>query len=251
MSSLDLNCDLAEISIHTGRNFDDKLMPFLSSCNIATGGHAGDDDTMRNALELSKLHGVAVGAHPSYPDRENFGRKTLDIPLEDLRNSIAEQIAHFISIANELDISVHHVKPHGALYNDMVQDKEKAKLIIGLIKSINPDLQLYGLANSPIAALAAQEGIRFIHEGFADRAYDEQTKLRGRKKEGAVLTDLNLIEAQLARFAHKKTILLHSGEEVPLAVETICLHSDTENSVNILSSIRRFLDKENIHVRCT
>jgi len=251
MKDIDLNCDLGEVLLSSGRNYDDALMPYLTSCNVATGAHAGDDETIKYVIGLAQSHQVEIGAHPAYPDKENFGRVSLDIALDKLGDSLRSQISNFMSLANSLDVKVHHIKPHGALYNDMVHDREKSELVISIVKEIDPSLQLYGLANSNIADLAQQEGIQFIHEVFGDRAYDTRTALRNRKLEGSILHEIDQIEEHISVMVHKDSIRLYNGEEKPSQAQTICVHSDTENSSRILAFISSYLKDNRIDVRPT
>jgi len=251
LKQIDINCDLGEVLLSSGFNIDAELIPYVSSCNISTGGHAGDEETMKHAMLFAKKHNVAVGAHPSYPDRENFGRRSLDMPSEELYDSLYEQVFRFIKVAEYLGVNVHHVKPHGALYNDMVKDREKAEIVISLIKEIDPHLQLYGLANSGIENLAAKENITFRHEVFADRAYENVHALRNRKLNGSVISDIRLIEKQLSKVLLDGVIRLYDDTLVPTKADTICVHSDTENCKEILKKITAYLKHNNIHVSPT
>jgi len=251
LNKIDINCDLAEVLIRSGENIDHKLMPYISSCNISTGAHAGDRETTESAIKNALKHNVAIGAHPSYPDREYFGRRSMNMDLIALRDTIYKQITQFIDLAKSQGAEVHHVKPHGALYNDIILDRKKAELLISTIKDIDPQLQLYGLAQSNIAKLAEQEGIQFIHEVFADRAYEGRDQLRSRRLEGAVLEDPEYIKSQIASLVHNGLVTLYGGERVPLHADTICVHSDTKNSEDILVCIFNYLKQENIDVSST
>jgi len=251
MKQIDLNCDLGEVLSASKNNFDHKLMPYLSSCNIATGGHAGDDATMHYTIELANNNNVAIGAHPSYPDRVNFGRKSTELSLHALRDTLHSQISNFCSIANKLNTKVHHVKPHGALYNEMQMNNGKAELVISIIKDIDPEMQLYGMANSAIEGLAAQEGIQYIHEVFADRSYDALTQLRSRENEGALLTELVQVEKHIERIVKKGSICLYNGIEENIKAQTVCVHGDTANSVRILAFLSSYFEKNQIDVSPT
>ncbi|MEQ9231485.1 MAG: LamB/YcsF family protein, partial [Cyclobacteriaceae bacterium] len=159
MKTIDLNCDVGE-----GINNEELLMPFLSSCNIACGMHAGDESTMRRVVDLAASHEVAVGAHPSFKDRENFGRKEMDLELEEITNLVKIQILKLKEICEEKGTSLHHVKPHGALYNQAAKSSEISEAIVRAVEEVDPSLQLYGLADSEMQS-ACSGRIPFIAEG--------------------------------------------------------------------------------------
>jgi UPF0271 protein len=169
---VDLNCDLGE-----GCSTDEAIMPFISSANIACGYHAGDEATIKKTLSLAKVFQVTVGAHPSYPDRENFGRKEMDLSIQEIKSLVIEQVRLVQSLATAMGLTLHHVKPHGALYNKAAKDEETAKAIAEAVYTIDPSLILFGLANSESGKAAKKIGLQFYNEVFADRTYTDQVSL--------------------------------------------------------------------------
>ena len=179
---VDLNADVGE-----GCGQDAALMPLISSANIACGGHAGDDDSMREAVALALEHGVAIGAHPSFPDREHFGRQEMQLGARDLHECIVAQIESLASIAQTQGTRLRHVKPHGALYNMAARDEELAETVVTAIRSVDPSLMLFGLAGSALLTVATRLGLRAISETFADRAYRPDGSLQPRNEPGSVI----------------------------------------------------------------
>ncbi len=249
IQEIDINCDLGEVELNSGENIDHLLMPYLSSCNIACGGHAGDLDSIRHTMDLARMHRVAIGIHPSYPDKENFGRKSMDISLQDLRGALEEQISNCIQIAKSMDLAIHHIKPHGALYNDLVKQPEKAEMFIRLMKDLDSSLLLYGLANTDLADRAVQAGIPFIHEVFADRAYANIHSLRSRSLENSVFHSLSDIEKRIASLITRSSLILYDGTEQNTKADSICVHSDTQGSEKALAFISNYLKKHKVDVR--
>jgi len=243
MIKIDLNCDLGETQ---DGKLDEQIMPYISSCNIACGGHFGDEGTMEQTILLAKENSVSIGAHPSFPDKENFGREVLDISLEDLRSSLESQLTHFLKICDKHRIKCQHVKPHGALYNEAAKNEAYAKLIVQLIQSINPNLKLYGLADSLMQQIANQSTIEFVPEAFADRAYEPDKTLMSRKREGAVLQESIVLEQILDIAKHQK--INAAGKRLDLVAKTICLHSDTQGAVNLAKTIHQKLVQEGIEI---
>ncbi len=181
---IDINCDIGE-----GIGNEPDLLPLISSCNIACGGHAGNDDSIIECLKLAKKHNVLVGAHPSYPDRENFGRISMDISDSDLTDAIQAQLNNFISKCNTEQIKLHHIKPHGALYNDIAKDAKKAALFLNTISKFKSDIFLYVPYDSVVQKMAISEGFKVKREAFADRNYTSDLNLVSRKEDNALITD--------------------------------------------------------------
>jgi len=230
---IDINCDLAE-----GGAYDERLMPLISSCNIACGGHFGDTYTIETAVRLALRHHVNIGAHPSYPDTENFGRKTIDIELKELKKSLKGQIVLVKDIAERLGGRLHHVKPHGALYNELKHHKEKSHMIIDLIQEIDDNLVLFVSPKSILKELANNK-VKTFTEGFADRAYQSDFSLVPRVETGAVLEDKFVIANRVKKMIRNHEIITHNGEILQQKFDTICVHSDTQNSVEILEHIQQ------------
>jgi len=231
--TIDMNCDMGERA-----DIDEAaLMPWISSANVACGGHAGDEAMMEHTLELARRFGVAAGAHPGYPDRANFGRDEMAMRPEDLASSVFEQIARLDAVASRLGIPLAHVKPHGALYNVAVRHSEVAGAIASGVARWRRDVVLVGLAGSPMLDVWRAAGFRVASEGFADRAYESDGSLRSRKLPGALLTD----PAEAAGHAWR---LAQTG-----TMDTLCVHSDTPGAAQIVRAVREGLDRRGVLVR--
>jgi len=222
------NCDLAE-----GGKYDERLMPLISYCNIACGGHFGNEQSVLKAVQLAIKNNVKIGAHPSYPDVENFGRQKVDMSLKDLRKSLKTQILLVKDTVERLGEKLYHIKPHGALYNELKYDKEKSLMMIDLLKEIDNVLVLFVPPKSVIKEEAKNE-IKTLIEGFADRAYEEDLSLVSRGEKGAVLHDKNQILEKVKLMGLESKIITLNGVILNQKIDTICIHSDTENSVEIL-----------------
>jgi len=232
------NCDLAE-----GGKYDERLMPLISYCNVACGGHFGNKQTVLEAVQLAIKNNVKIGAHPSYPDVENFGRRKMDMSLKNLRKSLKTQILLVKDTVERLGEKLHHIKPHGALYNELKYDKEKSLMMIDLVKEIDDELVLFVPPKSVIEEEAKNE-IKTLIEGFADRAYEEDLSLVSRGKTGAVLHDKNQILEKVKLMGLEDKIITLNGVILNQKIDTICIHSDTENSVEILEYLYSSLHKK-------
>ena len=231
---IDLNCDLGE-----GYN-DAPIFPYISSCNIACGGHYGDKKSIHQAIASALEHEVAIGAHPAYPDRENFGRKVLDISIAELKKSIADQLETFINICAQLNTKPTHIKPHGALYNEMAKDEPLSHSILQLFTEICPEVVVYGLSGSATERVAQEMSIPFIKEGFADRAYSQNKSLLSRSLPGAVLTEWTQIQSQLDGLLRGQLNTI-DNKKISLKIESICLHGDTPSASNIIPHIYEYV----------
>ncbi|MEM0998999.1 MAG: 5-oxoprolinase subunit PxpA [Bacteroidota bacterium] len=245
--TLDLNCDLGELKPGASRNFDAELMPYLSSCNVACGFHSGNPELMEQTMRAALAHGVQIGAHPSYNDRENFGRASVTVPRSVLLAELRYQIAAAKGMAESLGAQLHHVKPHGALYNDLAHDRKLAADFIGLVQEIDPKLKIYLLAGSPAIAVCRVADMVAVAEGFADRRYQQQDRLRSRQYPDAVLHEAAAITAQIDDFLAGQ-VRTAEGEVCKIAVESICLHSDTPDAVRLGKSIHDHLRQKNVHI---
>jgi len=230
MSRVDLNADLGEAA------GEEPIYTLVSSANVACGGHTGDAESMRRAIRLAQAHGVAIGAHPAYPDREAFGRRSIAISTEALTAAIADQIRELLRLAAEAGASVTHVKPHGALYNDAARDPRIAAAVADGVRLVSDELLVFGLAGSPALASWAAAGLRTAAEGFADRAYRSDGTLVPRSEPGALLLDPQ-------NAATQAVALVRSGR-----VDTLCVHSDTPGAVTILAAVRRRFADEDIRI---
>ncbi|MDB4297343.1 5-oxoprolinase subunit PxpA [Flavobacteriaceae bacterium] len=229
---IDFNADLGE-----GFLFDQELMQYISSCNIACGGHTGNENSMRATLALAKQNKVTVGAHPSYPDPANFGRKPMDIDLDVLEQSIYFQVAELLRISKEENIKVAYIKPHGALYNKAAVCKETAKVIIKVLNLLEADLALMGLPNSELEILAIENNITFIKESFADRRYHATGKLVSRNNARAVIHSKEEVWGQLKPILENGKAISLEGEQFSLITDSICFHGDTPEALELVSYV--------------
>lgn len=248
-TAIDLNCDLGEWISDEGPDLDKAIMPYISSCNVACGGHTGNEITMRWTVILAKKNGVKVGAHPSYPDRAGFGRRHMEMDIEELKNSIKNQILRLKDIAEAEGVTLHHVKPHGALYNAASKYHDIARAVTESIKELSISIPIYGQADSELEKLALKNGLEFKAEVFADRAYEDDLKLRSRSLEGAVLHREEEVLSQIFEMMVEKSVTTYSGKKVPIKADTICLHSDTKGARELAKNIHQFLKNHGITVR--
>jgi 5-oxoprolinase (ATP-hydrolysing) subunit A len=242
-SSLDLNADLGEGSGH-----DAELFELISSANIATGFHAGDSDTMHAAISAAKKHGVAVGAHPSFFDRENFGRKELTIPNEEVFDAVAYQLGIFQAVASALDVRPNHVKPHGALYNMAVRDAKLADAIARAIESVDPKLILFAPDKSELARASEAHGLQIAREIFADRNYLNDGWLVPRTRPDALLDDPKEAAQRVLRMLREGKVRSVEGRDVDVRGETICVHGDTPGAVEFARELRTRLEAEGVDI---
>lgn len=233
---IDLNADLGE-----GCGDDAGLMTVISSCNIACGGHAGDTASMRDAVELAADNSVRIGAHPAYPDREGFGRRTMDLPPADLTEALRRQILSLTDIAAGAGQSIDHVKPHGALYNLAAVDQTLAYLVAETVAACLPGTRLVGPPGSHLTEAAEATGLAYLGEGFADRAYTPEGRLVPRTEPGAILErDADRL-AQALQIARTGEVTAITGEIIALPARTLCLHGDTPGALASAKAIREAL----------
>jgi len=247
MKSIDLNCDMGELKSDQEKNFDDQIMPYISSCNIACGFHSGSPELIEKTIKSALAHQVKIGAHPSYNDRENFGRKSLDVPIPKLMSELRYQICAVKGMVESFGQKLNHVKPHGALYNDMVANESLAEAVVQLIKEIDPNLKIFGLAHSHVMDICKKNGVQSVQEGFADRRYQKVNQLRSRSLEGAVLHETEEVLKQMELFTKGK-VNTWEGEEQEIEVHSICLHSDTKGAVALSKSIYNFFVEKKIRI---
>src|SRR3954467_6994946 len=241
--SIDLNADLGEGSGH-----DAELFELISSANIATGFHAGDSDTMHAAISAPKQTQVGMGAHPSFYDRENFGRKELTISLEEAFGAVAYQLGIFQAISSALDVQANHVKPHGALYNMAVRDVNLANAIARAIKSVDPKLVLFAPDKSELARAGEAHALQIAREIFADRNYLHNGWLVPRTRRDAVLHDPKEAAERVLRMLHEGKVRSVGGEDVEGRGETICVHGDTPGAVEFARELRTRLEREGVKI---
>jgi len=241
-ATVDLNADV-------GEGCDDRsLAPHLTSVNVACGGHAGDERTMRETVALAREFGLAIGAHPSYPDRESFGRRELALEPRRLAASIAEQIDGLAKIAAAAGARLVHVKPHGALYNQAARDAELARLVAQTVARVDRSLRLVGLAGSLLVVAGREAGLAVAGEGFADRRYAADGALVSRSVAGAVLEDPDAAAEQAASIVVEGAVRASDGTRLSVRADTLCLHGDTEGAASIARAVRARLEREGVRV---
>lgn len=241
MKRIDLNCDMGELSEAIADGTQEGLLRSITSANVACGGHAGDEATMRATVEQAMKHNVAVGAHPGYPDRENFGRLELRMSPEDVANSVHGQVLALARISEVCGAPVIHVKPHGALYNQAVKNRELARAIAAGVARWRRDVVLVGLAGSPMLDVFREAGFAVAAEAFADRRYEPDGTLRSRKFDDALIRNPAEAAQQALRMVERGTVIASNGAEVPVAAQTICIHGDTPGSVQIAAAVAKTL----------
>ena len=235
---LNINCDLGE-----GLNNEHIIMPLIDSCNIACGGHAGDSGSMIECVEISIKNNVKIGAHPSYPDKINFGRKKIDISPSELSYSIISQIESLETIADSYGLELNHIKAHGALYNQMIIDTELSNFYLDTIKDFKNKCSLYIPYKSEIDKIALKKGFSIIYEAFGDRNYNDDLSLVSRNNENALITDPESVVNHIKTIKETETVKTINGNFKKIKFDTICIHSDTNNSIEILKKINQEFDE--------
>jgi 5-oxoprolinase (ATP-hydrolysing) subunit A len=258
MKRIDLNCDMGELPEAIADGTQKALLRSITSANVACGGHAGDERTMRTTIEQALRAGVAIGAHPGYPDRENFGRLELKMPPEAVAESVCEQVRALAAIAATCGAKLVHVKPHGALYNQAVKNRELAEAIakgvanavaktLGVASLPSPpqglckDVILVGLAGSPMLDVFRQAGFAIAAEAFADRRYESDGTLRSRKFDDALIRNPEEAAWQALGIAERGVVIASDGNEVSVDAQTLCIHGDTPGAPEIAASVARNL----------
>ncbi len=241
---MDINVDVGE-----GVGNESKLLPYASSCNIACGGHAGDHKSMRKVVKLAQQYRVKIGAHPSFPDFENFGRKPMDMPCVALFASLQEQINSLLAILKQENAMLHHVKPHGALYNMAATDTRIATIVIEVMKAITMPVKLYVPYKSVIETLAIQNNIPITYEVFADRNYNDDLTLVSRTESDAFIYNPDAMFDHVYRMLIKQKVKTITGAEVSIKAETFCLHGDSINAARLIKKLRLNLESKGIKIR--
>ncbi|ACT57875.1 5-oxoprolinase subunit PxpA [Hirschia baltica] len=241
---IDLNADLGE-----GCATDVDIMPYISSCNIACGGHTGDRESIAEAMTLAKLSNVRIGAHPSYPDRENFGRKPIEISDYDLETSLRKQLHLIKNVAADMGVPIVHVKPHGALYNEAANSEKLSWNIVNIVREVLPHAAIMGLPDCKLEQVAKQHKRTYITEGFADRRYDDAGKLVSRANPDAVINDNVERCGQALALAQGAPLQTLNGNFISMKVDSICLHGDSKGAVQSAQSINRALTSAHFTVQ--
>ncbi len=244
MASIDLNADMGEYADDVQRDIETALMRIITSCSIACGGHAGDEASMRRTVRLANRHSVSVGAHPSYPDRTGFGRRSQAINPTKLSASLRAQIAALKSILREEGLSLRHVKPHGALYNDAAKDTSLARLVVDAAG----DAVIVGAPGSALEVAAKETGKPFAAEGFVDRLYMKSGCLTPRGMLGAVIEDVDMRAKQACAIAQGASFAASDGE-LTISVNTLCIHADTPHALETAHAVRDGLRACGVAVR--
>ena len=246
MTALDLNADLGE-----GIGADEALLGMISSASIACGGHAGDETTMRATIRAAKGHGVVIGAHPGFADREHFGRRRLLLPPQELDEQIRGQVRRLVEIAEEEGAAVRYLKLHGALANMAAEEPAIAALCFASVTGLIDDLTILAIDNSAQVEVAGDLGLRVIREAYADRAYQPNGLLLPRSAPGAVLHDPEAIAARAVRLAQQGEIVAIDGTIIRSGARSLCMHGDTPEAVAIVRRVRQALGEAGIDVAST
>ena len=244
--SIDLNCDMGESYGRFKVGNDAAIFPFISSCNIACGFHGGDPLTIEHTLKIAVDYDVRIGAHPSFPDLSGFGRRNMDLSESELIALLKYQIAALKGMAESCGGKLSYVKPHGALYNKAAKDTTVSHCIIQAVQAIDPSLQLMGLAGSQTQIEAKKAGINFIAEAFADRRYDANGQLRSRRLKGSVLHNVQEVVDQVLSIIKYQRVQSFEGHAVPMQAQSICVHGDTPNALELLKALDQAFQAENI-----
>lgn len=227
---------------------DAELMDYVSSINIACGFHAGDPTIIAETIKTAIKKGVSVGAHPSYPDLQGFGRREMALSPEEVFDIVLYQIAAVKGICEAYGIKLHHVKPHGALYNRAAKDPALAKAIVKAVKTLDKNLVFYGLAGSHLISEAEKIGLKTASEVFADRTYQPDGTLTPRTEPGALIENAERAVAQVLEMVKDQTVTAVSGEKIPIKADTVCIHGDTPQAPEFARTIRERLIKNGIEV---
>ena len=240
---IDINCDLGE-----GIENEHLLMPLISSCNIACGGHFGDEFSIDKTIQLAIENNVKIGAHPSFPDFENFGRKKIDISMVDLIKSIQFQMNLLLSRLLKFNQKLHHIKPHGALYNEIAKDSELAKTFFKAIHPFLKNVYLYVPYNSVIEHIAIKNKVPIKYEVFADRNYNDSYSLVSRAHKNALINKKEAVLQHIVNIVKSNEVKTISQESLPIKADTFCIHGDSENAYQILKYLNKELPKNQIFI---
>jgi 5-oxoprolinase (ATP-hydrolysing) subunit A len=245
---IDINSDMGESFGAYTIGHDAGLMKSITSANVAAGFHAGDPSVLRDTIRLAKAHGVAVGAHPGFPDLVGFGRRELNVTPKEAEDLVLYQIAAVAGVARAEGVAVQHVKPHGALFNMAVRNAELSAAIARAVASFDTSLILFGLPGSEILTPGPATVLRVAAEVFADRAYEPDGSLASRRKPGAVIHDAETVVARAVRMVTERSVVALDGSVVPLEVDTICVHGDTPGSDELAAKIRAGFEAAGVRV---
>ena len=243
---ININCDLGEKSKHHSNKYDPELLGIVNSANIACGYHAGDEDTMRETIKISKKNGVSIGAHPSFNDPENFGRKRINLSSAEIEKLIKDQYNILQAIAQQNEVSVSHIKPHGALNNMACEDIELATVIAKTIYKINKDLIYLVPTGSKMEVSAKKLGMKVACEIFADRNYEDDGNLVSRKKSTALITDPIKAREHVLKMVKNQALNCLSGKQIPCEIDSVCIHGDNMLSLDTALKVSKNLKSNNL-----
>jgi UPF0271 protein len=248
MKRIDINCDMGESYGAWKMGADAEVMPFISSANIACGFHGGDPATIRQTVRLAIDHGVAVGAHPSLPDLQGFGRRAMKISPQDMYDLVVYQAGAVEAFARAAGARLHHVKCHGALYNMAANDEALSEAMARAVKDLGGGVMLYALSNSKMMQIAKQQGLPVAGEVFADRGYSDDGTLAPRGRPGAMIEDADEAVERALTIIEKGYVTSLSGKPVPVSADTLCLHGDQPGAVTFAKAIRKAFAEHGISV---
>ena len=237
--TIDINCDLGEGSTSADTNKDALLMPYLSSCNIACAGHAGNLETIDASIKNALINKLKIGAHPAYPDPDNFGRDSLGLSASEVVASLQQQLQLFQDVLDKNNATLNHIKLHGALYNDVEHDPELANVIVEYFYDSFPEVSIYGLAQGQFQTVCEDKNLTFIPEGFMDRRYQTNGTLLPRSESGSVIIENKQCIQQAIALARNQPIVSSTGALISPRVNTICLHGDNENALTIVRELHQ------------
>ena len=249
MKRIDLNCDVGELPEAIADGTQESLMKWITSANIACGGHAGDAQTMEVTIRQAQKHSLAVGSHPGYPDKKNFGRLEMKMSSREVSDFVFEQVRSLDEIAKRLGAKISHVKPHGALYNQAVHNQKLAAAIAEGVARWNRGLALVGLAGSPMLDVFRAAGFSVAAEAFADRRYEANGTLRSRKFDDALIHDPQEAGKQAVSIATQNSLVAHDGSGIKLRAETLCIHGDTPGADKIAAGVATALKQAGVLVQ--
>ncbi|TMI96074.1 MAG: LamB/YcsF family protein [Bacteroidetes bacterium] len=244
MLTIDINCDMGE-----GVGNDEAIMPFISSANIACGYHAGDEGTMRHTIQLALQNNVAIGAHPSFFDKKNFGRVEMNLPADEIYDLVILQLRTIDKIIKEEEAKLHHVKPHGALYNMAAKNPKIALAIAQAVKDFDDELILFVLSGSDSKNVPDELGLRTANEVFADRTYQDDGSLTPRSQANALIEDEEQAMGQALQMIKEKTVTTLTGKTISVVADTICIHGDGSHAVQFAKAINEKLKMEGVSIK--
>ena len=247
--SIDINADLGEFCTEKQLSQELSILEYITSSSIACGGHAGDANSIRLMIQACKKYNISIGPHPSYPDREGFGRRQINIDIHDLEDSLKKQINLFFKVADSLSVPVRHIKLHGRLYNETFKSEKLSNLLIRVVESLDREVSIIGPAKSKIEFVAKAHNKSFISEAFIDRVYREDLSLVDRRKEGAMLIDVEDQVNQARSIILNHRVITDEKKRVEIEAQTLCIHGDSPNSLKAVKAVRNMLTVENINLK--